>query len=175
MKRLRSLGIGTSTKQAEPITDTEEQRLFDLCKLGPDTPQSLLDTMVYMCGLYFALRSGQEHRHLSVDQIKLVEPTDDVTYLVYTENVSKNNQGGLHHRKLKPKTVIHHVNLKEPSRCFMMFYTAYMAHRPQNLKHNAFYLTPIHNPKTEVWYSSIPVGYHTLMVTVNRLCYTASI
>ena len=175
MKRLRSLGIGTTTKQAEPITDAEEQRLFDLRKLGPDTPQSLLDTMVYMCGLYFALRSGQEHRNLSVSQIKLVEPTDGIPHLVYTENVSKNNPGGLHKRKLKPKMVIHHANVKEPNRCFVMFYKAYMAHRPQNLQHDAFYLTPIRNPKTEIWYSSMPVGYRTLMTTVNRLCKSASI
>lgn len=117
MKRLRSLGIGISTKQAEPITDAEEERLWMQGKLGPDTPHSLLDTMVYMCCLYFALRSGQEHRNLSVDQLKLVEPADSVPHLVYTENVSKNNPGGLHNRKLKPKTVIHHANLECPSRC----------------------------------------------------------
>ena len=99
MKGLRSLGIGTSTKQAEPIIDAEEEHLWTLGKLGPDTPQSLLDTMVYMCGLYFALRSRQEHRNLSVDQIKLVEPADGVPHLIYTENVSKNNPGGLHNRK----------------------------------------------------------------------------
>lgn len=175
MKRLRSLGIGTSTKQAEPITDAEEERLWIQGKLGPDTPQSLLDTMVYMCGLYFALRSGQEHRNLSVDQLKLVEPADGVPHLVYTENVSKNNPGGLHNRKLKPKTVIHHANLECPSRCLVMFYKTYMAHRPPDLEHNAFYLTPIRNPKTSVWYTSVPVGYRTLMTTVNRICKSASI
>ena len=110
MKRLRSVGIGTSTKQAEPITDDEEERLRTLGKLGPDTPQSLLDTMVYMCGLYFAMRSGQEHRNLSVDELNLVEPADGVPYLIYIENVSKNNPGGLHNRNLKPKTVIHHAS-----------------------------------------------------------------
>ena len=50
-----------------------------------------------------------------------------------------------------------------------------MAPRPQNLQHDAFYLLPICNPKTEIWYSSMPVGYRTLMTTVNRLCKSASI
>ena len=159
MKRLRSLGLGTTVKQAEPITNEEEDRLWSQRKLGSGTPQSLLDTMVFMCGLYFALRSGKEHRNLSVDQIKLVEPEDGVQHLVYTENVSKNNPGGLHNRKLKPKVVIHHANLDNPSRCFVTFYKAYMAHRPKTVEHNAFYLTPIRNPKSEVWYSTCPVGH----------------
>lgn len=55
MKRLCSLGLGTTVKQAEPISDAEEDRLWAQDKLDPKMPQSLLDTMVYMWGLYFAL------------------------------------------------------------------------------------------------------------------------
>ena len=69
--------------------------------LGDSTPQTLVNTMVYMCGLYFALRSGSEHRQLRMDIIQLVEKQGDHTQLVYTECVSKNHQGGLKHRKLK--------------------------------------------------------------------------
>ena len=69
-------------------------------------PLSLLDTMVFMCGFYFALRSRQEHRNLSMDQIKLVEPEGGVLHLIYTENVSKNNPGGLHNRKLNSSSSI---------------------------------------------------------------------
>ena len=53
MKHPRSLGISTFTKQAEPITDAEEEHVQTFGKLGSDTPQSLLDTMVYMHGLHF--------------------------------------------------------------------------------------------------------------------------
>ena len=59
------------------------------------SPQALLDTMIFMSGLYFALRSGQEHRSLRMDQIRLVEPPAGLSFLLYTENVSKNNPGGL--------------------------------------------------------------------------------
>lgn len=61
--------------------------------LGSDNPQTLIDTMVFMCGLYFALRSGQEHRNLHMDQIQLIESCDH-PYVVYTENASKNHSGG---------------------------------------------------------------------------------
>lgn len=63
MKRLRSLGLGTTVKQAEPITNDKEDRLWAQVPM----PHSLLDTMVFMCELYFAVRSGQEHRNLFID------------------------------------------------------------------------------------------------------------
>ena len=36
MKRLCSLGLGTTVKQAEPITNEEEDRLWTQYKLGSD-------------------------------------------------------------------------------------------------------------------------------------------
>ena len=129
----------------------------------------------YLCAGFTLLYVVGKSIAISVDQIKLVEPEGGVQHLVYTENVSKNNPGGLDNRKLKPKVVIHHANLDNPSRCFVTFYKAYMAHRPKTIEHNAFYLTPIRNPKSEVWYSTCPVRHHTLSNTVNRLCRSVSI
>ena len=62
--------------------------------------------MVYMCGLYFALMSGQEHRNLTVNQQELVEPTDGALHIIYSENYSKNNPGGLQKRKLKDFSIL---------------------------------------------------------------------
>ena len=97
--------------------------------LGADSPQILLDTMVFMCGLYFALRSGQEHRDLQYSQIRLVEPpTASTAHLIYTENISKNNSGGIAKRKQEPKVVTHHANLDNPSCCFVQLYKQYIQH-----------------------------------------------
>ena len=177
MKRLRTLGHGTHVKQAEPVSDAEKDSLWSKGKLGSQTPQSLLDTVVFLYRLYFALRSGKEDRNLSTDQLELVEQPDSVPHLIYTENVSKNNPGELYIRKIKPKVVIHHVNVQNPARCCVTFYKAYTAHRPkaENMQQNAFYLAPIRSPKSHVWYSTSPVGYHTLSNTVTRLCKSASV
>ena len=95
MKRLRSLGYGVKKKQAEPLSVEEEGKLWEQGILGESSPQVLLDTMVFMCGMYFALRSGKEHRNLQSYQIELFEPKDLPPYLVYHESFSKNNTGGI--------------------------------------------------------------------------------
>ena len=74
--------------------------------------------MVYLCGLYFALHSGQEHHNLQLRQIQLVEPPGGVPYIEYTENVSNNRPGGLKHRKIEAKKVKHHANYQRPDVLF---------------------------------------------------------
>ena len=94
--------------------------------LGDSTPQVLLDTMLYLCGIHFALRSGEEHRSLQLSQFQLVCPTDGTPHLIYTEKYSKNNQGGLQHRKVKPKFVTCYANEQDPQRCLVKLFEKYL-------------------------------------------------
>ena len=175
MKRLHSHGLGVAMKQAEPLTVDEENQLWEQGLLGDRTPQTLLDTMLFLCGMSFALRSGQEHRSLQVTQFQLVEPVDGTRpYLVYSENCSKNNTGGLSDRKVKPKRVMHHANKANPERCLVQLYKKYLEHRPDTAE-TAFYLAPLKKPKGNVWYSKAPVGHNTLGKTVARVCLAGGI
>ena len=175
MKRLRATGLGTKCKQAEPLTVAEENQLWEKGLLGNHSPQVLLDTMLFPCGIHFALRSGQEHRTLKITQFDIVNPTDGgAPYLIYTEITSKNNSGGLTSRKIRAKTVTHHSNLVNPSRCLVNLFQEYVGHRPST-EVSAFYLTPLKKPQANVWYSKMPVGHNTLSQTVSRLCKTAGI
>ena len=63
MKLLRQAGVGVHKNQAEPIT-AEEDSLWRKGLLGDDSLDTLRNTMVWMCGLYFALRGGKELRSL---------------------------------------------------------------------------------------------------------------
>lgn len=140
MKRLQKLGFGSSRKQAEPLTGSEEEILWQKGYLGEHSPHALVTTMVFMCGLYFALRSGSEHRSLrhKPSQITLFEPPGQRPYLCYVEDVSKNRQGGLKCCKVKPKVVYHHANIDNPARCFVCLYKLYKSLCPEDQPDHAF-------------------------------------
>ena len=176
MKRLRSTGLGVKKRKAEPISISDENLLWEKKLLGDHSARVLLDTMVFYYGMYFALRSGLEHRNLLQSQIVLVEPPGATPYLVYTENFSKNNSGGLAQRKVEAKSVAHHANEQNPERCFVRLFKEYKKRLPQTITDSSpFYLSPLKNPKGITWYSSVAVGHNTLSKTVKRLCETADI
>ena len=72
MKQLQRKGLGSQKHQAEPLS-LEEELLWDKGLLGSAIPQALVDTMLFMNGLYFALRSGDEHRQLRFDPSKRLD------------------------------------------------------------------------------------------------------
>ena len=154
-----------------------EEILWEKGILGDGNPQSLLDTMLFMNGLYFALHGGKEHRQLChhPSQIQLVEKPGERAYLVYREDISKNHQGGLKNRKIKPKIVMHHANIENPRRCFVRLYKLYNSLCPPNRPNNTFYLQPLQKPIKDLYYSTKPVGHIILEKTISRMCREAGI
>lgn len=172
MKDLSSKGIRVERKQADMISMEDETKMWDTGILGIDTPQKLLDTVLYLFGLHFALRAGQEHRNLRFVNSQIVLHSDgEREYLRYTEDTCKTSQGGLKHRRVVPKCVDAYDNQQVPQRCIVSVYKEYISRRPPSEKCSpAFYLRPLSKPTGYVWYSSQPVGFHQLTRTVKRLC-----
>ena len=177
MKRLQASGVGSNKKQAEPLSREDVELLWSKKLLGDATPQSLLDTVVFMNGLYFALRSGKEHRQLRFEcpQIKVMEGPGERPHLLYTEDISKNRPGGLRGRKQKPKVVVQHANTENPQRCFVRIYKLYNSLCPNDRPADALYLQPLAKPTRTCWYSNRPYGHNRLAGTVARLCKEAGI
>lgn len=171
MKSKAKENIGGSIKQALPITEEEEDLLWQKNVLGDDTPEKLVFTMLYLFGLNFALRGGQEHRYLRRgvnSQIALCR-NEHGKYLSYTEDTSKSNQGGLKHRQVKKKSVQAYEN-SDPSRCIVKLYEKYISKCPDPAKCSAFYLRPLAKPTTDLWYAAQPLGRHKLATVVSTLC-----
>ena len=106
MKELTEKGVDTGKRKAQIITEEMEDYLWESKLLGDHSPLALLDTIVFCNGLYFALRSGKEHRQLRAKpcQITVVDELEQRPYLLYCESSStnKNKPAGLKGRN-RPK------------------------------------------------------------------------
>ena len=123
MKEIKATGQH-KVKRVEVITEEQENCLWEKGLLGDQHPQQLLDTLIFYIGLCFALRSGMEHRRLQFypTQIQVVESEISRDYIMYTEDVSKINQGGIAHRRREPKQVIQYANEVHPEQCLIRLY-----------------------------------------------------
>jgi hypothetical protein len=74
----------------------------------------------------------------------LFEPTNSKAYLVYHEDISKTNQGGLKHRKKSPKEVIQYANEDNVHLCRLHYSKC-----PFNRPDNAFYLPSREKPRQQ--------------------------
>ena len=173
MKRLQSKGIGSTSRQAEPLAEDEEETLWQRRVLGDHNPQSFY-TVFFMIGFYFALRSGDEHSCYNPCQTQVVEKPGERPHLLYTEDISKNRPGGLKGRKCKPKVITHYANLEDPSRCFVRIFKMYNSLCPPDRPHDAFYVSPLKQPKQDCWFSCVPVGRNKL-ANVSTMCKQAGI
>lgn len=176
MKDLSAKGHVKKRKQADIMTYEEEELLWDSGELGSKNPQQLLNTVLYLFGIHFALRAGQEHRNLRFirSQIQLKCDKSGKEYLLYTEDMSKNQQGGLQQRKLTPKQVRAYENSENKSRCIVALYKLYLNKRPPG-EIEAFYLRPLVKPKNDIWYRPVAIGKNTISKVVSRMCASAGL
>ena len=138
------MGIGSNVKEAQAFSEDEENKLWNLGLLGDSSPRVLLDTMVFLIGKNFSLRSGKEHRNLKFSQLTL-EPANEKEpeKLIYVSFGEKNNLGGLKHRSFKQKRIEHYANNSTPDRCLVHLYKKYVCKCPESaMAKNVFYLTP---------------------------------
>ncbi|OWF34696.1 Zinc finger MYM-type protein 2 [Mizuhopecten yessoensis] len=128
MKQLAKQGLGLQKRPADIISEEQERTLWRTAVLGSDTPQKLLETMIFQFDFHFAVQAGQEHRNLRFgahSQVSLKEDSQLRQYLEYCEYVSKTNRGGIQHRNIEPKiSKAYAISNKE--RCIVELYTKYI-------------------------------------------------
>ena len=84
MKQLHAAGIGSVTKQADPITPTKEAVLWQKKLLGDSSSESLLNTFFFNNCKLFGLRGRDKHRALQHDQIILSEDNNGSYILIFS-------------------------------------------------------------------------------------------
>ena len=94
MKISTSNKLGLQRKQAQVISEEMENDLWGKKILGDSCPKVLLRTTLYLIGLNFGMRAGDEHRNLSIRNFSFHCDSEGREYLLYSEGVSKTIQGG---------------------------------------------------------------------------------
>ena len=157
MRSLTAQGYGQDVVKADVITDHDEELLWSTSTIGFNSSQGLLYGVYFYNVRAFGLRGGKIHRALDKEQFRIILEAG-VEKLRYCERLSKCNQGGLKHLKVRP---INPEIIAQPEnpRCIVKLFKAYLAHIPDN---GPFYLHPSRSKKNDDWYSSMPVGHNTL-------------
>ena len=85
-------GVGTTTKQAEPIGEESENMLWNKGLLGDSSSNSILNTVFFYNSKLFGLRRVDERRELCVNQISI--GTDQTgKYIMFNGTASKTYKG----------------------------------------------------------------------------------
>ena len=117
--------------------------------------------MILYIRMYFAFRSGQEHRHLRYQpsKIEITEPAGQTPYVIYTEDVSKTKLV-----KVDWTVASEVTNVNNSQRCLVRALKLYNSKCPTNWLHNALYLKTLRKSKGDVWFQATPFGHNTLTV-----------
>ncbi len=131
MKELSKQGVIWERSQAKPISIDEEDKMWKSGLLSDDTPEKLVNTLLYLIGVHFVLRACEEHKALKVSgfsQFKLkFDYNSDIKYLEYTEHQSKNHQGRLKSLHNKPRVVCAFQNKENPEHYLVRLFEKYLA------------------------------------------------
>ncbi|XP_062597801.1 uncharacterized protein LOC134259217 [Saccostrea cucullata] len=146
MAELTAQGVGTSTKQAKPISEEAENVLWEKGLLGNNTGESMLNTVFFYNCKMFGLRAVDEHKTLSVNQ-----------WIVSKTREREIDKTSLPGRK-------------------SLQYLSGILQSGGDSENNRFYRRPLANgEKNEIRFSVQPTGINNLSTIMKNMCDKAGI
>ena len=88
---LRERGMGKRKDRADPLTQEDEEALWENGALGGDNPWTLNHTMWFLLSQQFGTRGNHEHIKIMIEDLKWVRVphTNQVRYVEWTEGLTK--------------------------------------------------------------------------------------
>lgn len=174
MKETASEGITSGNKKAGFISNSTEKKLWDDGVLGKSNPTKLEQSVIYLIGIHFCLRGGNELRRLRFKtnpQITFQKDEEQKECLIYKEDVSKCNAGSLKTIGVKGKTVVAYHNEMDHDRCLPCLFKIFLSRRPANITTDSLFLTAYIGDRSdnEPWYKNCPLGKNSLYSIVKQI------
>ena len=140
---LHASGLGREVKHARVLSEDDEEKLWKSGVLGTSSPQALQNAVFYTVGKVFSLCGGVEMRSLCISQIKRFRQPDRY---VYTENVSKTNNGTFKKLHVSNKVVPVFSCPQVGERCAIYLLDLYLSKLPNEaFEQDVFYVRPLQN------------------------------
>ena len=140
MLNWKQAGNGSRKRKAEPLTQEEEELLWVKSILGIILHKHFW-TVFSSSTIYVSLRTVVMSIiacGTMIHKYRLLKNPEKHACLVYTEDSSKNNQGGLKGHKRTSKQVVHHENTDNPARCPVWLFKMYTSLCSKDCPANAF-------------------------------------
>lgn len=116
-------------KQADSISIGDEDEMWKQGAPGTHSPDTVINTVVFLTAKLFVLRGGRELRDLTREQFDFVKQDDGLMKVIFREKVSKTNkpnQGGLK-RRMKEAKVVEHIEDPLDERSFTFLWCFYVS------------------------------------------------
>ena len=173
---LKQQGKGNKLLAAKPITDKDEDILYEKGVIGSDTPFSVTFSLWYSFTVCMGMRGRDEHRKLRFGDITLTTDNCGKEYLVMKERDAKTRDGGdvNDNRDTKAK-VMCVCNTRGKKCCPVEHFKTFAVHRPASRNHDTdpFYLglkTGINYEEQPVWFTVAPMGVNKLGSLLPQAC-----
>lgn len=177
MKQLTRDGLNVVTS-ADPVNNDDEEVLWRTGIINKETAKGLSNGVFLYNGKLFAVRGGEEHRKLDLEQFEIIKTTNG-KILRYTARGSKNVQGGIKQKKVKPRIINQHSDTTNP-RCVVDLYERYFA--ALNVTTGPFYRRPLaapaatrSNTASSIVFSSQAIGVNSLQKYLTQMFHDAGI
>uniref|UniRef100_UPI00398EFE2D uncharacterized protein n=1 Tax=Pristiophorus japonicus TaxID=55135 RepID=UPI00398EFE2D len=160
MKQLKQQGIGTVRKQAQPYTEEEEEKLWQIVFQLRDAKSYSYAVYFYLCKV-FGVHAAAEHNKLMVDQF--IFGADEIGE--YLEFVAKPYRDGIQRTKGHTRQ---YADLSNP-RCIVSLFRRYLSMVPCD---GPFYRRPLPG---RLEFCQQAIGVHTLERYSKEICEAGNI
>ena len=173
-KILKSEGMGNLPRRAESLSDQHINKLWECNQLGPNNPESILNTLWWNNTTHFGIRSVKPHVDMKWGDVTLHCDSDGNEFLQFQERQSVTCQGD---NPVSVRDVHPEAWATNDARCPVALYKLYATLRPSDYStsNSPFYLatnTKIPSNKFP-WFKRQPVGINKLGSLMKRMSTSA--
>ena len=121
---------------------------------------TIITTLWWQLTQHFGLRGRQEHHSLRVEGFSFRKDETGASYIVYVEGITKTRKSGLHQ---KSRLQLPKMFETQSERCPVKLFQKCLSKLPVGMeKSGQFYLQPIVNHLTNIWYKKTAMGINSI-------------